>query len=338
MAEPESPTAASQRADFNPIAHLSSREVPALARAFCKTKERTCLTAKRHSVAITGEKRPVSVVLFGDSMIERMLTTGRCQDFQPWPSEIIFPNTHLQTLNNTRLYAGELPISRMDGVANFGCGGDKIENMLYRLIREPASGLRGLLWELNPPAGGTSAQQKPKLWVISAGSNNLHRKKGLTAGSLHVLDIMLRQLYQANQLGSKFLLTGLFYRKDIPNGLVDEANTKMKELVTKLEMAIFGHSIESASAAKLASDRHEDFWDRSNATFRFLPAPNMDDPDKLFEDHVHLNEEGYRRWMQTLLPKVDEMVRSIPPSVPGLPPVKPFHNHSPPLDEQGTKQ
>lgn len=332
--------------------YLLSADVPDLARGFSKFKERSFETAKVHLLDLTQETKPVSVVLFGDSMIERMLTTGHCQNFKPWPSETMLPETDLQALNDARRNVGGTSVSRKYEVANFGCGGDKIENMLYRLVGDANNDLKGLVLKLSSSKGGMAARKRQKLWVVQAGSNNLHSKKGLTDASLKALDILLRLLFQANDPGSKFLLTGLFYRKDVPNDLVDKANTAMKELVAKLEKAKLEPSNNSASPARLASDHHlhehgtpTPLWDRADGTFRFLPAPEMDVLDTLFEDHVHLNESGYRKWMQTLLPKVDEMLRPAPPSNSRKSPdtgvaekhdAKPRPTRAPPVNQQGT--
>ncbi|KAJ0109733.1 cetylhydrolase [Diaporthe amygdali] len=332
MAEAESSAAASKHASTSTsLNQLDPNYILHLAHAHSKTKDRTLTTAKKHLQDIEAKARPVRVALLGASMIERMTTTGRCESFDPWPSETMLPETSLRALNEERENLDEMPISRKEGVANFGCGGDKIENVLYRLVGDDSQNLKGLVHELSPAKGGNAIQRKPKLWVVQAGTNNLHSKKGLTDASLFSLEILLRVLHQESPEGSKFLLTGLFYRTDIRTELVDKANVSLRHIVVKLEQEVSGgqQSTEQSHGAShrasetttpaemLPSDHHERGppppWDRADGTFRFLPAPGIDDFDAFFEDHVHLNEKGYRKWMDTLLPKVDEMLRPAPP-------------------------
>jgi platelet-activating factor acetylhydrolase IB subunit beta/gamma len=250
-------------------------------------------------------------------MIERMSTTGQWETLQPWPSTIMLPDSNIQALKVLADH-NEAPIARKEGVANFGCGGDKIEHVLFRVIGDQGNDLRGLANELHP-AEDHSTQQRPKLWVIQAGTNNLTPKKGLNDKSLDSMEVLLRTLHGLTCPGSRFLLTGLFYRTDVSNELVDKANAALQALVAKLQQEFPGvpQSSEQSHGGKEKDPAHHkrsqsDVSGVENLTaqphtFEFLPAPQMYVDGGLLEDHVHLNREGYRQWMQTLVRKVEQM-------------------------------
>ncbi|KAH8776552.1 SGNH hydrolase-type esterase domain-containing protein [Diaporthe sp. PMI_573] len=261
MTEGESPASASTRPPRD--------DILAAAQRTSKFKDRSLDTARRHLESVKHRGHEVEICLLGDSMIERMSTTGQWETLQPWPSTIMLPDSNIQALK--------------EGVANFGCGGDKIEHVLFRVIGDQGNDLRGLANELHP-AEDHSTQQRPKLWVIQAGTNNLTPKKGLNDNSLDSMEVLLRTLHGLTCPGSRFLLTGLFYRTDVSNELVDKANAALQALVAKLQQEFPGPH-----------------------TFEFLPAPQMYVDGGLLEDHVHLNREGYRQWMQTLVRKVEQM-------------------------------
>ncbi|KAI3393381.1 hypothetical protein diail_4310 [Diaporthe ilicicola] len=341
MAESESSAAVSNCPPANTPAHQLAKTLN-LARLLIKKKERTLATARRHLNDIENytDVAPVSVAFLGDSMIERMAwttttETGLFPNFQAWPPETRLTEQDLTSLNRTRQEVGRKPVSRIERVANFGCGGDKIENMLYRLVGDPSESLTGLVQEIGPLGGEAVFDEKQLLWVVQAGSNNLHHKKGLTDASLNALRILLLLLHGVSPPGSRLLLTGLFYRTDIPRELIDKANIDLKNLVANLEKEIARPNSSINRADKVATTHmsealdqldeatdvstpeatppsdHEAPWDRTDGTFRFfLPTSQLKEIFGCLEDHVHLNQEGYLKWMQTLLPKVDEMLES----------------------------
>ncbi|KAF3761892.1 hypothetical protein M406DRAFT_233842, partial [Cryphonectria parasitica EP155] len=129
-----------------------------------------------------------------------------------------------------------------------------------------------------------------RLWVVHCGTNNLHKKQGLPDDSINALRVLLTTILQASAPGTSVLLTGLFYRKDIPEELVEQANAKLRALVDEVAQAFPGLLSEAAPR------------------IMFLPAPKGIDPDIHLDDHVHLNLEGYRQWMVTLFPAVMAML------------------------------
>lgn len=286
-------------------------------------KKRAHDTAKVHLKTVEDKGHEVVVGLLGDSMIERMDFTGEWDTLKPWPSETMASDSDIQAMNDARDDADAAPIARLQGVANFGCGGDKIENVLYRVIGDASMNLRGLAQELYPlTGGGLTKRRNQKLWVIHAGTNNLHKKHGLRDADLHSMDILLRTLHHLSRPGTKFLVTGLFYRLHVSNGLVDQANDALQSLVARLDLEFSGapnpadRSHGGKGSGGTSHNRDDSGisggpWDRDNGIFSFLPAPQIG--NKLLDDHVHLLKEGYQKWMQTLLPKVHGMLRTPPP-------------------------
>ncbi|KAF9958722.1 hypothetical protein BGZ70_009111 [Mortierella alpina] len=171
-------------------------------------------------------------VLIGDSMLERLKTTGACTE-----------------------------LAQLDGLFNAGCGGDKIENVLYRL-----SLMSPLLEKL-----------QVRLWVVMVGTNNL-RKKGLRQSDVPLYRLLLQALLRISP-GSRALVCEIFKRKDIEDRHVDEANEMVQAMIAEIN-------------DNLGEERI--FW--SN-------APAEVTKERL-EDHVHLDDEGYRLWDRILFPRV----------------------------------
>ncbi|KAF3188055.1 hypothetical protein TWF225_003832 [Orbilia oligospora] len=193
------------------------------------------------------------VIFIGDSMLERLKSTGQ----------------------NTGLH--NLPRS-----FNLGVGGDKIENVLYRLH----TGYIPLL-----------ADRPTKLWVVHIGTNNLRPKKGLRDSdpsdyaNFRILIETLRVLCP----GSKVLVTGLFPRKDVSDELVRASNEKMKETLDELDRTSL---MVSGSFAEPGPGVGRLFW--------MDPTENIN--TDVLVDHVHLNEDGYTLWDESLYPRILEIL------------------------------
>lgn len=200
-------------------------------RKFSKHKSRSLDTSRNdHLPKILAASQAISVVFLGDSMIERMTTTGKTSSLQLWPSETMISEEDLEN-TNLRRRALHLPeLVRISGLLNAGCGGDKIENILFRLIGDPDQDLPGLAESLST----NRRQRKIKLWVVQAGTNNLHPKKGLTDASVEAYRALLESILDISDESTCVMVTGLFYRKDIKNELVAQANAKLKKLVHDL--------------------------------------------------------------------------------------------------------
>ncbi|CAF0753529.1 unnamed protein product [Adineta steineri] len=189
----------------------------------------------------------IDTVLLGDSMMERFKTTGK----------------HTQI--------GQL---RYPQVFNAGVGGDRIENVLYRIDL----GLLRLLKHKNP-----------KLVVLHVGTNNLRPGKGLQFQHLNDYCLLLHALLRTLSTETHILVTGLFRRTDIDEQCVTHSNMALKELVTKI------NAEEMRREAQPSSRVH---W--------------MDPPGDIglehLDDHVHLNANGYQIWNAALQQKIQELL------------------------------
>lgn len=352
MAEAESSATASKRSR-QPFPETLSESIHAAVVRLAQHKARSLEYARRHLMTVEENGHKMTVALLGDSMLERMETTGEWENLQSWPSETMASDSAIQAMNDAIDDTDATTISRIQGVASFGCGGDKIQNILYRVVGDPDTNLKGLAQELQTQnAGNLLTRRNLKLWVIQAGTNNLHRKHGLRATDSRAMDILLRTLHQLSHPGTKFLVTGVFYRRDIPNELVDRANDALQSLIDRLDQEYpgtpepteenqdrqrrnaFSHNrddsgIGGVSSSKTIEQSHTSpFKDRDNGIFTFLPAPRIDEFSEWLEDNVHLHKEGYQKWMQTLLPKVHGMLRKSPRQ-PTAPPQQPSPPRSP---------
>ena len=184
---------------------------------------------------------PPEVILIGDSMLERFRTTGR--------------SAHAQ-------------ISSRPHTFNAGVGGDKIENVLYRLDQ-------GLLQRLQPLA--------PRLWVVHIGTNNLHDKASLQPSALDNYALLLRALLSGSPSDAQVLAVAIFPRKDIDDAIVRTSNLGIQEAVKAVNI-------------ELGNER---IW--------FVEQPEELTKARL-QDHVHLDRDGYRLWDRVLAAKIDSII------------------------------
>ncbi|KAF9126123.1 hypothetical protein BGW39_006859 [Mortierella sp. 14UC] len=181
-------------------------------------------------------KATLSTVLIGDSMLERLKTTGTSTE-----------------------------LAQLPGSFNAGCGGDKIENVLYRL---------DLMYPLLQNCNTI------KLWVVMVGTNNL-RKKGFRPADVALYRLLLQALLRVAP-GSKVIACEMFRRKDIEDRYVDEANNMVKDMIDEMNIKLAG---------------------RGEPRIVWIEAPIGVTKD-LLEDHVHLDKDGYFKWDDYLFPRV----------------------------------
>ncbi|KAK3377606.1 SGNH hydrolase-type esterase domain-containing protein [Podospora didyma] len=271
-------------------------EVEALLRPLAKFKARSHDTSKSSHIPLLRDNHP-DVVLLGDSMLERMSMTGQPEQHSlslvaPWPASAMFSDRALSDLAGASHDPERQPqgkVERLQRVLNAGVGGDKIQNIAYRLLGnsdpDPAKNLPGL-------ASAFAARKSVKLWVVQAGTNNLSPKKGLTDADRDAMRVVLRCLLKTSSLTpgteSKVLLTGLFPRTDISNQLVDNANEKLEGV---------------------AQDLNAEYDGKERVIF--LPATEKVKTDRHLVDHVHLSLEGYTIWMKELFPAVLNVLQQI---------------------------
>jgi hypothetical protein len=237
-----------------------------------------------HSHTNDGPHQGPTVVLVGDSMFERMTTTGETPNFTaPWPSLAMLDDATLAKISDNH----NPPTRRLTRVFNAGVGGDKIQNIAYRLAGashpdDEAKNLPGLLSML--AQCGTV-----RVWAVQAGTNNLSPKQGLRDVDVAALGVLVETLLGVNPQGGvcEVLVTGLFYRKDVSVELVDRANEKVRGLCKRL------------------GERFEE------GRVRYLHPTTAVKVEEHLVDHVHLNLVAYRLWAEELFMAVSGMLREL---------------------------
>lgn len=222
-----------------------------------------------------------SVIFLGDSMLERFITTGNSPNFtSPWPSPTLLP-----TLPDNGS-------SRLPHILNAGVGGDKIQNMAYRLLGSDSEDS-----PLPSLAAAIANLKSVKLWVVHAGANNLNPKRGLSDQDAAALEVLLRAVLKidgAPRVSTRVIMTAILYRKDVSDEKVDDANRKIQDVITKLNREVGG----------MLSDKR--------VTWLGPEAAKGLKKEEHLVDHVHLNLEGYRIWVrEVLFPEVVRVTREI---------------------------
>ncbi|KAG4437546.1 hypothetical protein IFR05_006980 [Cadophora sp. M221] len=152
-----------------------------------KFKERSNTTCHKTHLPQLSQTKALDVALLGDSMIERFKTTGI--------------NTHTFQLPNS---------------FNAGVGGDKIENIIYRLL---------IMLPVLPA--------DVKVWVVMAGTNNLKKTSALKSAEIETYKLLVQALCYIAP-GSRVCVCGLFRRRDIDVRVVEETNTLLRGVVEEL--------------------------------------------------------------------------------------------------------
>lgn len=146
--------------------------------------------------------------------------------------------------------------------ANFGIGGDKTENLLWRLDN------------------GATGQLDPKVVSLLIGVNNFglsdHSSEEVIAGIEAVVGTLKQKFPNA-----KILLHGIFPHKE-------SAQHHARDQVRQVNRAV----------ASLADDPRVHFLDIGTQ----LVEPNGDISPKIMPDYLHLSEAGYRVWARNLAP------------------------------------
>lgn len=203
---------------IDPLASLclsQSRESqPPVSSDFATSTRSPASNSSKTGTQLQSSPKKVEIVLLGDSMIERMTTTGSDpQISQPlpclgdWPPAQIIQSSDLLSLN---LSGGN---KRIPDVLNLGVRGDRVQNIVYRLVgsSSPAPspptqqgsvqvGVKKQEGDIRTHLQNTDhlVTDQPlegylpflfklktvKLWVVQAGTNNLNLsgKKSTTKG------------------------------------------------------------------------------------------------------------------------------------------------------------
>jgi lysophospholipase L1-like esterase len=107
-------------------------------------------------------------------------------------------------------------LAQLPSSFNASVGGDKIENVLYRLDL-------GLIFQLET--------RNVKLWVVMIGTNNL--RKALKKVEVEQYRLLLQALLRISTT-SKILCCEIFKRKDIEDGHVEQSNRAIRGVIEEM--------------------------------------------------------------------------------------------------------
>ena len=180
-----------QRASsLEPNRALHEADFVQLLRDSGKYKERSDRTHDNTHTPLLAQSPTTRIrcLLLGDSMLERFKTAGK----------------------HTKLGQVEFP-----DLLNAGVGGDRIQNVIYRL------GTKGLYSGLK--------QHGVDFAILHMGTNNLRPKRGLSAEAIKEYGLVLEALARAAP-GIVVLLTGILPRKDVDRSFIDQSNSDLQRL------------------------------------------------------------------------------------------------------------
>ena len=153
--------------------------------------------------------------------------------------------------------------------ANFGIGGDRTQNILWRLQH------------------GEIGALKPKLVVLLIGTNNIGMTDHDIPDTVRGVAAVVGRLHVAFP-STKVLVLGIFPRDENPNSPVRE----------KVQ-------IINAALAKLDDDKTIFVRDIGKVFLETDGVLSM----AVSQDHLHLTEEGLRRWAEALSPIVQQLMK-----------------------------
>jgi len=146
-------------------------------------------------------KNKIEVIYLGNSMLERLKTTGKC----------------------TRL-------AQFSTSWNAGCGGDKNANVAHRL----SQGMYSVLRKAQEQAEERRTSNcNIKAWVLVSGTNDLRPKRSFVQSECESYKVLIDACLRIAP-GSRVLACAMFYRKDIADEIVDESNGMLKKVVEKV--------------------------------------------------------------------------------------------------------
>ncbi|KAI4714694.1 hypothetical protein J4E89_000375 [Alternaria sp. Ai002NY15] len=176
------------------------------------------------------------------------------------------------------------------GVAwNAGVGGDSNQNVVYRL----AEGLYTMLKTAKKDVCDI------KLWIVASGTNNLQKKRAFRKQDVESWRVLVEACLRIAP-ESTVLACDMLYRLDIPDAIVDQSNDLLKEVAGEINEALRVERLEKEKESQTVEvqdegDREDRVkWDETRHLFS----------GDMFDDHVHLNEEGYWFWDLLLWPLV----------------------------------
>lgn len=158
--------------------------------------------------------------------------------------------------------------------ANFGIGGDKTQNVLWRIDQGTLDGI------------------SPKVVVLMIGTNNTGAN---TADEITVAVGRVVERVKEKLPGTKVLLMGMLPRgpRNNPNGQPD-THEKKQAIITEV----------NARIAKLDDGKTVRFLDVGG---KFVVDGKI--PETVMPDQLHPNREGYTIWAEAMRPLLEEMMK-----------------------------
>ncbi len=156
--------------------------------------------------------------------------------------------------------------------ANFGIGGDRTENIIWRLKNGELNGI------------------SPKVVVLLIGTNNTSKgdtPKDIAKGIRAILDMIRKQSPK-----TRVLLLGVYPRGEKPG---EERTDRFRANITAVNQILSRYDGKKGV-------RYLYFGDRYLAAGGVIPKT-------LMPDFLHLSTEGYQIWADSIHPVVKEMMR-----------------------------
>ena len=155
------------------------------------------------------------------------------------------------------------------GTVNFGIGGDTTQNLLWRLQY------------------GATENLDPKAVVLLIGTNNFSfshddKPETIAAGVIAVVDQLTLSYPNAD-----ILLIGVFPRSELPDHHLRTGIKRVNSIISQLD-----------------TREQVTYLDISN---QLLEADGSLSKE-VMPDFLHLSEEGYRRWMESIRPWIEKRV------------------------------
>ncbi|MEH6434565.1 GDSL-type esterase/lipase family protein [Massilia sp. DD77] len=154
-----------------------------------------------------------------------------------------------------------------DAIA-LGFGGDRTENVLWRLLHGEVDGI------------------DPKVAVLMFGTNNTGHRQDMPALTVQGIQRNIEEL-RRRLPHTRILLLAIFPRDETPDGALRRINGQINALLPSL-----------------ADNRHVHFLDINQA---FL-QPDGRLPKDVMPDLLHPNEKGYAIWAKAMQPELDRLM------------------------------
>lgn len=228
-------------------------------RKYALYKERSDVTHDRDHAPILARGQPIECLLLGHSFFERFKTTGSTTRFGP--DQAPYPEFF-----------------------NAGVGGDRIGNVIYRLIE------KGLLTDLKT-AG-------VKYALLAMGTNDLaNDKKALQRQHIEQYALIVEALQWACP-GVKILVCGLAPKKKVrKEGIIEQSNEMLQQMVQDL---VTEGPIHRGELCMVPCIRWWfEYVNFDSRIVEYLPS-DPDLIDHLEPDGVHLNKSGYDMFADSL--------------------------------------